>query len=319
MKVDGRQIAAKIYEGLQSRVGELKKIGITPHLTVILIGKNPASVTYVNQKQKWGKYIGAEITILRYPESVSIEELTKKIQQLNTDPGNHAILVQRPVPQQIDTKTLALLVNPEKDVDGFHPSSPYTLPLPLAVLKILEEIYKKEIRRQRGVTDVEGLPAARSSLKLASLERARREGNFWQDPEHQNWLKSQDIVILGKGATAGGPILKYLNKLGVYPTQIDSKTPSPDELIKKADIVISAVGKSNTITPKKIKKGAILVGVGIFRGEDGKLHGDYDEASIKNTASFYTPTPGGVGPVNVAMLLDNLLNTAEKQTGKQKN
>jgi methylenetetrahydrofolate dehydrogenase (NADP+)/methenyltetrahydrofolate cyclohydrolase len=153
-------------------------------------------------------------------------------------------------------------------------------------------------------------------LKLASLERARREGNFWQDPERLNWLKSKNIVVLGKGATAGGPILKYLNKLSVNPTQIDSKTPSPDELIKKADIVISAVGKPNTITPEKIKKDVTLIGVGIFRGEDGKLHGDYDEANIKNIAGFYTPTPGGVGPVNVAMLLDNLLNTTEKQTKK---
>lgn len=290
MKVDGRQIAAKIYEKLQSRVGELKKTGITPHLTVILIGKDPASVTYVNQKQKWGKFIGAKITILRFSESITIEELTKKIQQLNTDLDNHAILIQRPVPEQIDTKTLALLVNSQKDVDGFHPDSPYTLPLPLAVVKILEEIYK---------------------IPLTPFIKGGAEGGGFI-----SWLKSQEIVILGKGATAGGPILKYLNQLGVNPTQIDSKTPSPEELIKKADIAISAVGKPNTITPEKIKKGVILIGVGIFRGEDEKLHGDYDEACIKNIAGFYTPTPGGVGPVNVAMLLDNLLNTTEKQTKK---
>lgn len=287
MKIDGRQIAARIYEDLKSRVGELKKIGITPHLTVILIGKNPASIAYVNQKKKWGKFIGAKITILRYPESVTIEELAKKIHDLNADPDNHAILIQRPVPKQIDTNKLELLVNPQKDVDGFHPGSPYTLPLPLAVIKILEEIYKK---------------------KFSTLNS--------QLSTFQDWLKSQDIVLLGKGPTGGGPILKYLHKLGLHPSQIDSKTQNPDELIKKTDIVISAVGKPNIITPEKIKKGVILIGVGISRGKDRKLHGDYKEKNIKNLASFYTPTPGGVGPVNVAMLLNNLLNAAEKQTRK---
>ncbi len=314
MKVDGRQIAAKIYDELKNRVGELKKNGITPHLTVILIGKDPASVTYVNQKQKWGKYIGAKITVLRFPESISSEELTKKIQDLNSNPDNHAILIQRPVPEQIDTKTLALLVNPEKDVDGFHPNSPYTLPLPLAVVKILEEIY--QMKPMQGVASVgSGL----SEAKELACERCEtgEDKSKRQDPVIENfhsWLNSQNIVILGKGATAGGPILKYLTKLGIHPTQIDSKTPSPDELIKKAGIVISAVGKPDTITPKKIKKDAILIGVGIFREEDKKLHGDYKEGDIKNIAGFYTPTPGGVGPVNVAMLLQNLLDTTSKQT-----
>lgn len=313
MKIDGRKIAEKIYEDLQNRVGELKKMGITPHLTVILIGKNAASITYVDQKQKWGKFIGAKITVLRYPESVSMEKLTKKIHSLNTDPNNHAILVQRPVPSQIDTNKLELLVNPQKDVDGFHPDSPYTMPLPLAVIKIIEEIYNKDKQLKRGVTEVgRSEQSERARLQVAEGDETGVEGNFWQDPERLNWLKSKNIIILGKGPTAGGPVLKYFRQLGLNPTKIDSKTQNPDELIKKADIIISAVGKPNIIIPEKIKKGAILIGVGIFRGEDGKLHGDYDEKKIKKIAGFYTPTPGGVGPVNVAMLMNNLVNSAEK-------
>ncbi len=310
MKINGRHIAAQIYEDLQNRVGELKKIRITPHLTVILIGKDPASIAYVNQKQKWGKHIGAKITVRRFSGSISNEELTKKIQQLNTDPDNHAILIQRPVPLQIDLKQLTLLVDPQKDIDGFHPDSPYTLPLPLAVVKILEKIYK--IKSMRGVASV-GLPVERPEgvqrLRTSDWENAR------QDPAmFMTWLKNQKIVILGKGPTGGNPILKYLIKLSVNPIQIDSKTPSPDKFLKKADIIITAVGKPNIITPEKIKKDVILIGVGIFRGEDGKLHGDYNETDTKNIASFYTPTPGGVGPVNVAMLLQNLLDITTKQT-----
>jgi len=314
MKVNGRHIAAKIYEDLQNRVGELKKIRITPHLTVILIGKDPASIAYVNQKQKWGKHIGAKITIQHYPGSISNEELTKKIQQLNTDPDNHAILIQRPVPRQIDPQQLALLVNPQKDIDGFHPDSPYTLPLPLAVVKILEEIHMS-LRGGRPEATDEAIPWGYSeSHRIAALSaswRIARNNTF------ETWLKNQKIVILGKGPTGGNPVLKYLIKLGVHPIQIDSKTPSPDKFLKKADIIITAVGKPNIITTEKIKKDVILIGVGIFRGEDGKLHGDYNETDIKNIASFYTTTPGGVGPVNVAMLLQNLLDITSKQTNKK--
>lgn len=239
---------------------------------------------------------------------MTTKELVKKINALNDDPGNHAILIQRPLPPQIDTKKLEMLVSPQKDVDGFHPNSPYTLPLPLAVVKILEEIYLS-LREGRLEATNEAIPRDQDeSHRIAAPLSVTRNDKFKQ------WLNSKKIVILGKGPTAGGPILKYLTKLGLKPTQIDSKTPNPDELIKKAGIVISAVGKPNIITPEKIKKGAILIGVGIFRGEDKKIHGDYNETDIKNIASFYTPTPGGVGPVNVAMLLDNLLNTAEKQS-----
>lgn len=314
MKIDGRQIASEIYKDLKNRVEELKKIGVTSHLAVFLIGDDPASKTYVNQKQKWGKYIGAQITILHYSKTATTEEIIKKIHDLNANPNIHAILIQRPLPPQIDIKKIELSVNPQKDIDGFHPDSPYTMPLPLAVLKILEKIYIKEEERKRGVTEVgHSEQSERARLRVAEGEKTG-EDRAKQEPERLNWLKSKKIVILGKGATGGGPILKYFQKLGAPLIQIDSKTPNPDEILKKADIIISAVGKPDIITPEKIKKDAILIGVGIFRGEDEKLHGDYDEKQIKNIANFYTPTPGGVGPVNVAMLLKNLLAATKKQT-----
>lgn len=335
MKIDGRKIAAEIYEELKNRV-ELKKIGVTPHLTVILVGEEQASLAYVNQKQKWGEFIGAKITILKYNSSATTLELEKKINELNNDPTNHAILIQRPLPPHIDIKKLELLVDPQKDIDGFHPDSPYTLPLPLAIIKILEEIYKKSTPsplracprpdRERGQREVGSDTFAGASLQLA-LKRS--ESDYKSAPakipptpftkggaEGEGfipWLKNQNIVLLGKGATGGGPILKYLNKLDIYPALIDSKTQNPEKLITNADIIISAIGKPNIVTADKIKKGVILIGVGIFRGKDGKLHGDYDEENIAGMASFYTPTPGGVGPVNVAMLMENLIIATEKE------
>jgi len=280
MKLDGREIAEKLYGELKERVGKLKKKKIVPHLVVILVGENPASVAYVTLKQRKGEEIGAEVTILRYDTTVTTEELVEKVKLLNVDPYVHGILIQRPLPDQIDVDKLELTTDPEKDIDGFHPKSPYTLPLPLAVGKILEETYAQ----------------TKTPTKC------------------KDWLQSKNIVLLGKGPTGGGPIIEYFKKLDVRPTLIDSKTKDPEKIMKQADIVISAVGRKNTVIAKTLKKGVVLISVGINRGENKKLHGDYEEDDIKDVASYYTPTPGGVGPVNVAMLMDNLLTATEKQT-----
>lgn len=142
------------------------------------------------------------------------------------------------------------------------------------------------------------------------MTKEKQEG----DPaKFKTWLQSQNIILLGKGPTGGGPILKYLKTLHITPHLIDSKTKDANQLIKQADIIITAVGK-NVLKPKSLKQDVILISVGLFKGADGKLHGDYEEKEIEHLASFYTPTPGGVGPVNVAMLMDNLITAAEKQT-----
>ncbi|HUQ85446.1 MAG TPA: bifunctional 5,10-methylenetetrahydrofolate dehydrogenase/5,10-methenyltetrahydrofolate cyclohydrolase [Candidatus Limnocylindrales bacterium] len=280
MRIDGKEIAEKIFENLKDRVGELEKKNVVPHLAVILVGANPASVAYVTLKQKKGEAIGAKVSLIRYETDVTTVKLADKVEELNNDPTVHGILIQRPLPPQIDVEKLELLTDPEKDVDGFHPDSPYTLPLPLAVVKILEEI---------------------CVLKSEKI-------NF------NTWLKSKNIVVLGKGPTGGGPIIKLLKKLGTHPQVIDSKTEDREELMKTADIIIGSVGRENVILPENIKKGVILIGVGILKGNDGKLKGDYDPEKIKDVAGYYTPTPGGVGPVNVAMLMVNLIKAAEKQT-----
>lgn len=315
MKIDGTEIANKLYKNLQNRVEKLKKKKVTPHLVVFLVGENPASVAYVTLKQKKGEEIGAKVTILRFDTSVTTTDLAEKVKLLNEDPYVHAILIQRPLPNQIDVEQLELLTNPEKDVDGFHPDSPYVLPLPLAVVKILEEIFNTEPEQ--------GVAGGGSPSSSAWTERKRRkpsdEGGAGQDPVMPSkafleWLREKNIVVIGKGPTGGGPVLEYLISLKVIPHIIDSKTINPDALMKAADIVISCVGRENIVMHDKIKKGAILISVGLFRNKNNKLSGDYDVESIEDIASYYTPTPGGVGPVNVAMLMENLITAAEKQT-----
>jgi len=298
MRLNGTAIAQEMYHELQDRVGELQKKNTTPHLVVILVGKNPASVAYVTLKKKKAEAIGAIVTILRYEEAVTTQELLEKLKQLNIDSSVHGILIQRPLPSHINVAKLEETTNPDKDVDGFHPNSPYTLPLPLAVVKILEEVYDQ--------TSPQPSPKRRGSTGSLSLEG---EGEMLT-----KWLQSKSIVILGKGPTGGGPILAYLTKLHLKPTMIDSKTPNPDTQTQKADIIIAATGRETMITPENVKQGVILIGVGVLKGRDGKLHGDYEPEAIEDIASFYTPTPGGVGPVNVAKLMDNLITAAEKQS-----
>lgn len=279
MKLDGRQLAEKICADLKKRVRELQKKGITPGLAVILIGNDPASVVYVNQKKKKAEEIGAKVNIYHLEEKINTNKLQTMIKKLNADKSAHGILIQRPLPPQIDINKIELAVDPRKDVDGFHPGSPFTFPLPLAVIKILEEIYKDKYQKKSNTFDT--------------------------------WLKSQKIAVIGKGEGGGKPIIAYLKKLGLEPEVIDSKTGNANEILKKADIVIPSVGKPNIVRHETMKNGAILIGVGLFRGEDEKLHGDYNEEEIADKASFYTPTPRGVGPVNVAMLMENLITAAE--------
>jgi len=272
MKIDGVQIAKTFLSTLKQKILLLKKEGVVPHLVVILIGNDPASVSYVNQKEIKGKHIGAKITVKRVSQNVTQSQLLKTIEQFNNDNNIHGIIVQRPLPASIDTNKVSLAIKPNKDVDGFHPNSKFQSPIAKAVLKILEEIHATPLL---------------------------------------NWLKPKKIVVVGKGETGGKPVIEMLRKMNIEPSIIDSKTSNPEALTKKADIIISAVGKSDVVKSEMLKKGVILIGVGLSKGSDGKLHGDYDEEKIKNIASFYTPTPGGVGPVNVAMLLENLVTAAK--------
>lgn len=271
MKIDGRAIAQNIYSDLRKRVGELEKKGITPHMAVIMATSDPAIQSYVNQKKKWSDFIGAKITVFSFPDDVTQETLFSKIQTLNNDPNIHGIVVQQPMPRHIDSGSLLNAVSSKKDIDGFQAHSSFDVPIVLAVMKLLEKISQ---------------PTGK---------------NVW------DFLKNKKIVIMGKGVTSGGPLIAYFKKHDIFPSVIDSKTENTKEITKTADILISAVGKPSVITSDMLKRGVILIGIGMSLGEDGKLKGDYNEEEIADIASFYTPIPGGTGPINVAMLLQNLI------------
>lgn len=272
MQIDGKLIAENILSAAKVKTVQLKSRGIIPALAVILVGDNPASLSYVRQKQKAADKIGVKLTLYQFP-AITVVELKKLILKLNKDKNIHGLIVQRPLPKGVgDYQKILNLVSPKKDVDGFVPNSAFEVPVAKAVLKILESICLSE--------------------------------NFI------SWLKTKKIVIIGRGETAGAPIARLFQKLECAISVINSQTPNPAAITLTADILISCVGKIHTVRPEMVKPGSILISVGLTKDSEDKLHGDYEEEEIENISPFYTPTPGGVGPVNVACLMENLVSAA---------
>src|SRR3990167_1642967 len=213
MIINGREIAQKILDDLKKRVAKLKGKNVIPHLHIITLTTDSASQAYVLQKEKKGKEIGAKITVENLSPNTKIDELLAKIEKLNNKSSIHGIIIQRPFSPQIEEKKVAEAINPKKDVDGFHIYSDFSPPVGLSVIKILEDVY---------------------NLEEESL-------NF------DGWLKSKKISVVGRGVTAGRPIAKTFERIGISPQVITSANENRKEILKKSDIVICAVGKPNVI------------------------------------------------------------------------
>ncbi len=273
--INGKQLATELLKKLAQKFSTLQE---KPTLAVIQIGNDAGSTSYINQKKKKGEEVGINVAHIHFQNTINQQELEEEIDTLNMNPEITGIIIQRPLPPHIDTNKITQRVAREKDVDGFRADSPFTPPVALAVLHILSVV-----------------------AKLAS-------------PSSQllNFLRTQKIVILGRGETAGKPIALTFEKLNIPHSVIHSKTLNREELLHRADIIISCVGKGGVIQKEDLKPGVVLIGVGIHRVAAPSygapiLSGDYDENEIKDIASFYTPTPGGVGPLTVAFLLKNLI------------
>lgn len=286
MKVDGAKISEKILDELKDKVAELKKQKIVPTLAILLLGHNPASVSYVRQKELKSEKVGIRTLIFKFFEEVTKEEIEKVVKDLNKNSDVHGIIIQRPLPFQIDEEFARNIISKDKDVDGFLPQSKFDEPIAEAVLEILKVIFS-EIQIKKAE---EGGPTCENVFE---------------------WLKTKQIVIVGKGDTGGRPIIKLFKKMGIEPNIIDSKTRDPGKMVQSADILISTVGRP-VIRSNEVKKGSIVIGIGMHKKGDGKLHPDYDQDKISRITSYYTPVPGGVGPVNVAMLLKNLISAVKK-------
>lgn len=274
MILDGKALSEEIKADIRANVEQLHTKGIHPKIAIVTVGPEGAWMTYVRQKIKFAESNNIAHELIHLDTS-STEQLLEVVEKLNKDPLTHGIIIQRPVPEGIDRTRIVEAISPQKDIDGFRDDSKFQSPIWLAILFLLHHIHTQ------------------THEKL----------NF------TDWIASKQWVVVGKGETGGRPTIIELKKVNINPIVIDSKTRNVPEELSKGDIIISGVGKK-ILQGKDLKSGVVLIGIGIRREEDGKLYGDYDEADIEEKASFYTPTPGGVGPLNLAFLFSNLIKAA---------
>lgn len=275
--IDGKKISAEIKEELKNEVVQLKTQGIEGTLAVIQVGNDPASSVYVNNKKKACAYIGINSESFELPEETTQEELLALIAKLNADDSINGILVQLPVPKHIDEKTIINAISPKKDVDGFHPESVGSL--------------------------VIGQPGFVSCTPAGIIELLKRSNVT---------IDGKNCVIVGRSNIVGKPMALLMLRENATVTIAHSHTKNLKEICQNADILIIAIGKREFITGDYIKEGAVVIDVGIHRDENNKLAGDvkYDEAEKK--ASQITPVPGGVGPMTIAMLMNNCVKAMKK-------
>jgi methylenetetrahydrofolate dehydrogenase (NADP+)/methenyltetrahydrofolate cyclohydrolase len=272
-KIDSVKLAEDFLQTIKPRIFELRKKKIIPTLAVIQVGDLADSNSYIRQKSKVALSVGAKVIVNKFPTSVFFQELAETILRYNTDPSVHGIIIQRPLPSMLSTNSFNTAIDLNKDLDGFRPKSQFKAPIALAVFHLLCSIYQ-----------------------LSNVT---------------TFLKNKQIVLIGRGETAGKPIAELLSEKKIPFIQCHSKTTNIKEFTQEADVIISCVGKKGLITSDKIKEGVVLISVGMSRDSKGVLHGDYEEKDIEEKASFYTPTPGGAGPLNIAYLLSNLITAAE--------
>lgn len=275
--IDGKQVALKKREQIKSRVEELKKQGKSVGLAVIIVGENPASRVYVNNKKKGCLEVGVESFEYALPESTTEEELKALVEKLNNDDKVNGILCQLPLPKHINEDAVINTISPEKDVDAFHPQN---------VGHIMIGDYTFLPCTPAGIMEM---------LKFYNIS-----------------VSGKKCVVIGRSNIVGKPMAMLLLKENGTVEICHSRTENLKEETLSADILVAAVGKTKFVTEDMVKPGAVVIDVGMNRDEDGKLCGDVDFVNVEKKASYITPVPGGVGPMTITMLLENTVRAVEK-------
>lgn len=276
--IDGKKISQEIKDEVKAKAEHLKAAGIEPCLAVILVGEDPASRVYVRNKKRACEYCGIKSLSYELPESTTEEELLALVDKLNNDKSCNGILVQLPLPKHINEEKVLLKIKPEKDVDGFHPYNVGLLSIGSADLKACTPAGCIELIKRSGI-DICG----------------------------------KNCVVVGRSNIVGKPVGMLLLAENGTVTTCHSKTKNMAEVCANADILVVAIGKEKFIKADMIKEGAVIIDVGINRMEDGKLCGDVDFDEAVTKAGYITPVPGGVGPMTIAMLMNNCITACEKQ------
>ncbi|HCY1219382.1 TPA: bifunctional methylenetetrahydrofolate dehydrogenase/methenyltetrahydrofolate cyclohydrolase FolD [Staphylococcus aureus] len=278
--LDGKQIAKDYRQGLQNQVEALKEKGFTPKLSVILVGNDGASQSYVRSKKKAAEKIGMISEIVHLEETATEEEVLNELNRLNNDDSVSGILVQVPLPKQVSEQKILEAINPDKDVDGFHPIN-------IGKLYIDEQTFVP--CTPLGIMEI---------LKHADID-----------------LEGKNAVVIGRSHIVGQPVSKLLLQKNASVTILHSRSKDMASYLKDADVIVSAVGKPGLVTKDVVKEGAVIIDVGNTPDEDGKLKGDVDYDAVKEIAEAITPVPGGVGPLTITMVLNNTLLAEKMRRG----
>ncbi|MDU0409035.1 Bifunctional protein FolD protein [Lactococcus lactis] len=281
--IDGKALAAKMQAELKVKVDKLKEADNVPGLAVILVGEDPASQIYVRNKARQATAIGLNSSVVRLPETVSEQELLDLIEQYNQSEQWHGILVQLPLPEHISEEKVLLAIDPEKDVDGFHPMN-------------MGRLWS-------------GNPLMIPSTPAGIMEMFR---------EYDVELSGKRAVVIGRSNIVGKPMAQLLMMADATVTIAHSKNKNLRELTKEADVLVVAIGRDRMIKAEDVKEGAVVIDVGMNRDEDGKLHGDVDFDEVKDVASLITPVPGGVGPMTITMLMEQTVRAASRKMNENK-
>lgn len=277
--LDGKQIAKEYRQRLKNQVNDLKEYGFTPKLSVILVGNDGASQSYVKSKKKAAEKIGMISEIIHLDESTSEEVVLSELNRLNNDDTVSGILVQVPLPKQVSEQKVLEAINPEKDVDGFHPIN-------IGKLYIDEQTFVP--CTPLGIMEI---------LKHADIN-----------------LEGKNAVVIGRSHIVGQPVSKLLLQANATVTILHSRTKNMNAHLKQADVIVSAVGQPGLVTKENVKKGAVIIDVGNTPDENGKLKGDVAYDEVKEIASAITPVPGGVGPLTITMVLNNTLLAEDRKS-----
>ncbi|MBO5420732.1 MAG: bifunctional methylenetetrahydrofolate dehydrogenase/methenyltetrahydrofolate cyclohydrolase FolD [Clostridia bacterium] len=280
--ISGKEVSEAVKLRVADEVKEFKAQGIEPCLAVILVGDDPASRVYVNNKKKACEFCGIRSLEYVLPAETKEEELIELVEKLNNDESVNGILCQLPLPKHLDEKKVLNLIKPEKDVDAFHPEN---------VGHIM-------------IGDFNFLPCTPAGImEMLHYENIDLEG--------------KNCVVIGRSNIVGKPMAMLMLKENATVTICHSKTKNLKEVVADADIIVAAVGRANFVTADMVKDGAVIIDVGINRMDDGKLCGDVDFEACKEKASYITPVPGGVGPMTIATLMQNTITATKIQNGKE--
>lgn len=277
--INGKELGQQLRDEMKIEVERLKEQHVTPHLTVILVGDNPASLSYVKGKEKACAEVGMSSSLIQLPSLTSEEELLKLIDEQNNDESVHGILVQLPLPEQISEQKVIEAIDPKKDVDGFHPIN-------VGKMMIGEDAFL-------------------SCTPYGIIEMIKSK-NIPIEGKH--------AVVIGRSNIVGKPVGQLLLNENATVTYCHSRTKDLKQHTLLADILVVAIGKPNVITEEYVKEGATVIDVGINRLDNGKLTGDVDFDSVKEKAGYITPVPRGVGPMTITMLLKNTIKAAKGLT-----